>query len=604
MTSNSDRLSDINGVKIPLCGRPFQSKEPEPYHLNQNSQKLLDQKIYSFLEKGIVEFAEPEEGQFISNHFVKLKSDGDARVLFDLSDFNDFVPDEHFKMEDAETVKTMILPDSYMASLDWKDAYYSVKIHPSHRKYLRFYWNGKLMQYTCLPQGLKCAPRIFTKLTRVNLSVLREQGVKASNFIDDSFIIDKNLLATRRAVQKTVAISEFSGWVIHPEKSVLDPSQILQHLGFVFNSNNMTVKISDERANKIISLCKFIRVATERRRKITIRIFAKLIGCMVSTFTGNQYAKLLCRSCVNEKNINLAHNRGNFDAKMRVTNKSLAFIKVWENEAHLMNAPICRAPPSVFLESDASDISWGGVFRSKLPIHTRGSWDEFESDWHNNLKELKAACLVIMSFCKNMYDTHIKISIDNTTAVAYLHNQGGRKLYLNRLAQEIWTWARKQNNWITPVYLPGIFNKDADKQSRLKSDSSEYKLSDGMFSLICERFGNPTVDLFASRLNYKVENYYSYLFDPGASKTDAFSEPWNELLSYAFPPFNCVTRVIQKAKTEKSDLILVCPNWPGQVWYTDLIKTATKIIYFNSREVTHPWRTAPVKEYIAALLRF
>jgi hypothetical protein len=245
----------------------------------------------------------------------------------------------------------------------------------------------------------------------------------------------------------------------------------------------------------------------------------------------------------------------------------------------------------------------GGIFRSNfLPIKTRGSWDEHEYSWHNNEKELKAAGLVIMSFCKDMHNTHIKIDIDNTTAVIYLQKQGGRKYHLNKLAQEIWNWARKQNNWITPVYLPGIFNKDADTQSRLKSDTSEYKLSDNMFTQICETFGYPTVDLFASRLNWKIRTYFSYLYDPGATQIDAFSEPWLHCLSYAFPPFNCVGKVIQKARKEKANLILVCPNWPGQVWYTDLIQLATNLLYFHSREVTHAWRTAPVKEYIAALL--
>ena len=46
-----------------------------------------------------------------------------------------------------------------MASVDLKDAYYSVPIASEDRKFLKFEWKGDYYQYTCLPNGLACAPR-------------------------------------------------------------------------------------------------------------------------------------------------------------------------------------------------------------------------------------------------------------------------------------------------------------------------------------------------------------------------------------------------------------------------------------------------------------
>ena len=45
-----------------------------------------------------------------------------------------------------------------MASLDLKDAYYSVGVNPSHRKYLRFVWKNVLYQFTACPTGYPLAP--------------------------------------------------------------------------------------------------------------------------------------------------------------------------------------------------------------------------------------------------------------------------------------------------------------------------------------------------------------------------------------------------------------------------------------------------------------
>ena len=51
-----------------------------------------------------------------------------------------------------------------MVSIDLRDAYYTVPIHREHQKYLKFEFNRVLIQYTCLPNGLTSATRIFTKL--------------------------------------------------------------------------------------------------------------------------------------------------------------------------------------------------------------------------------------------------------------------------------------------------------------------------------------------------------------------------------------------------------------------------------------------------------
>ena len=69
-------------------------------------------------------------------------------------------------MDTSESAIRIIKPDCYMASIDLKDAYYTVAIAEEHQKYLKFLFDidRKLYQYTCLPNGLSSAPCIFTKL--------------------------------------------------------------------------------------------------------------------------------------------------------------------------------------------------------------------------------------------------------------------------------------------------------------------------------------------------------------------------------------------------------------------------------------------------------
>ena len=78
-----------------------------------------------------------------------------------------------------------------MASIDLNDAYFSVPIAKEHRKYLRFMWQNKVYEFTCLPFGLACAPCVFTKVMKPLVSSLRIMGHESCDYLDDSLLVDQ-----------------------------------------------------------------------------------------------------------------------------------------------------------------------------------------------------------------------------------------------------------------------------------------------------------------------------------------------------------------------------------------------------------------------------
>ena len=84
----------------------------------------------------------------------------------DLSNLNKYVVKEKFKMDTAESIRPLLAGARYAASLDLSDAYHHIPIHPSHRKYLRFMFHGKIYQYRALVMGLTTSPRIFTRVIK------------------------------------------------------------------------------------------------------------------------------------------------------------------------------------------------------------------------------------------------------------------------------------------------------------------------------------------------------------------------------------------------------------------------------------------------------
>ena len=99
----------------------------------------------------------------------------------------------------------------------------------------------------------------------------------------------------------------------------------------------------------------------------------------------------------------------------------------------------------------------------------------------------------------------LKLVFGNTTSVAYINHFGGcRSVRCNAIAQDIWAFCRLRSIWLTAAHLPGHLNVLADERSRLFDEKTEWKLNPCVFKHVVQRFGTPTIDLFASRLNFQL----------------------------------------------------------------------------------------------------
>ena len=78
-------------------------------------------------------------------------------MILNLEQLFSFVEYHHFKMDTLTTAIKMMRKGCYMASVDLKDAYYTVPIAAEHQKFLKFLWRGCMYKFTCLPNGLACA---------------------------------------------------------------------------------------------------------------------------------------------------------------------------------------------------------------------------------------------------------------------------------------------------------------------------------------------------------------------------------------------------------------------------------------------------------------
>lgn len=534
---------------------------------NQSELTIIDGEITKLLYKGVIQECSHSEGEFLSPIFLRLKKNKiDYRMILNLKDLNKSIVYKHFKMESLKSVLDLMTPGCFMASADIKDAYYTVPVAKEHQKYLRFMWRDKLYQYVCLPNGLSSAPRMFTKLLKPVFKLLREKGFLSSSYIDDVYLQGDTFEECHENARNTVKLLRDLGFVIQEEKSCLKPSQQLTYLGFYLDSQTMTVKLTNERVEKVVQACEKLLC----KPQCSIQNLAEVIGLMVSSFPGVEHGPLYYRSLDHDKTEALKQNKGNFFAVISLTETSRTELQWWVANLPKACKVISHGEPYITMQTDASSKGWGGVLGDQ---RAGGRWTPEEALHHINYLELLAILLSLKALCNSYTNTHIQVQCDNTTAVCYVNNMGGcRSIPCNSVTKQIWNCCLTNNNWLSATHLPGCENTEADTESRQFNDRTEWMLDPQVYQMITKKFGNPDIDIFASRLNKQCPRYASWRPDPEALFVDAFSVNWNNLFFYAFPPFSLIGRCLEKLQANQAEGILVVPLWTSQSWYPKLLR--------------------------------
>jgi len=569
ITSDIDILNIVSGCEIEFTNElPLGKPLPSEIKFSAIEDLIIGSKLNSFLTCKVIEQAVHSKDQFVSKIFIRPKRNGGHRLILDLSKLNNHVSYHKFKMESLKTALTLIEKDFYMASIDLKDAYYSVPIAPKFRKYLRFTWHGKLFQFTCLPNGLSSAPRTFTKLMRPVYSTLRSMGLLSTFYLDDSLLVGSTRAECVDNVNKTIELVQSLGFSVNFDKSCVNPSQSIEFLGFLIDSKKMNVCLSNEKKSKIIQLSEFF---TSYKSNFIIRDLASYIGTLVSSFPGVQYGPLHYRHLEMDKNFGLKFSKGNFDGTVQLSLRSLSEIRWWKCNVAGSFCPISRGEPDLVLYSDASLLGWGASLNG---VSTSGKWSLSEKTLHINALEMKAAENGLKHFCGEKQSVcHVRLMMDNTTAVSYVNCMGGMQSKIcNTISKSMWEWAISEEIWISAEFIPGSENVVADHASRVFHAPTEWALKFPVFRKVVDTLGSVDIDLFASKLNFKLTSYVSWKPDPQAFCTNAFSIDWNPLNFYAFPPFSVISQTVRKVADNRAEGIIIVPLWTTQPWFPVLMK--------------------------------
>ena len=245
------------GYHIPFARVPPLSQEPIPmpsYAPMSTKGVALEEVTRALISKGAVELAPLPSPGFYSRLFVVWKTSGSWCPVIDLSHLNRFLASSPFKMETIQSVLLSVRPGDWMVSIDLKEAYLQIPVHPESRQYLRFVVFGHVYQFRALCFGLASAPQVFTRVMAPVSSILHSMGIRLRRYLDDWLIQSSSWEAVLRDLRVVLDLCMELGIVVNPEKSNFVPSQKVLYLGTVLDSQTLVASPSPDHIARLLSL--------------------------------------------------------------------------------------------------------------------------------------------------------------------------------------------------------------------------------------------------------------------------------------------------------------------------------------------------------------
>ncbi|CEP08910.1 hypothetical protein, partial, partial [Parasitella parasitica] len=341
----------------------------------------------------------------------------------------------------------MIQKNDYLLSIDLSDAFLHIALHPDSRRFLRLKWRSQVYQYSTAAFGLATIPFIFTKICRPILEWARSQGMRISAYLDDWILVAKTKEQALQQGKQVVEQLQKLGWIVNFKKSVLQPTQQLEHLGFSLNTKTMQASLPPK---KLRDLRRSIKQILDHPQRQTPRVLHSITMRIQAATFAIFPARLYTRHLLYYKNQTVKSDK-DWDLPVAMDQASLEELQWWYHNLKKWNGrSFLPTTPTETVYVDASNTGWGCSWKHQK---ASGYWTHEEASQSINWRELAAAFFALKTFQIPTNST-ILIRTDNTTSLSYINNHGGtRSLPMLELATQVWNWCIQHNIMIQAQHI-------------------------------------------------------------------------------------------------------------------------------------------------------
>ena len=223
------------GYCLPFLSAPPLSNVPIPmpsFSPTSIEGAALEEVPLGLIAKVAVELAPLPSPGFYSHLFVVWKTSGSWRPVIDLSHFIRFVDVSPFQMGTFQSVLLSVRQGDWMASIDLKEAYLQVPVHPASCHFLRFMFRDTVYQFKALCFDLSTAPQVFTRVIAPVSAILHSMGIRMRRYLDYWLV---------QSLSRESLLRD------------LHPSQVVQYLGVIIASTSFRASPSEEHISRLHS---------------------------------------------------------------------------------------------------------------------------------------------------------------------------------------------------------------------------------------------------------------------------------------------------------------------------------------------------------------
>ncbi len=574
---------------------------PAPAHQEQEIQEILQQ----YSDVGIVRNAKrPQHRTTCLGQFATPKKGGDWRLVVDWRHLNKIMKEETVptKFPTLQDIRSLIQKEWWMASIDLKDAYNHLRWSDSVQDRI---WtqtpSGEEYCWKGLGFGCKLAPRVFQLTLRAALAPLQREGIIAVNYLDDIFVTAESAEECRVKTQIIVNHLTQLGFLISEKKSQLQPTQVLEYLGMIWNTREMTMVIGQRKRDAIRKQIQQI----VRKKNGQVRAMASLVGKLIAAVPAlGEHMKSTLKPIYTWIQKYQASRGWNGRAPLNNTVKRI-LRKIREMIPKWNGNPIHLQHPKLIITCDASETGWGAWSNQG---HTAwGYWRKDQQEKHITYLETLCATMALSMWTQDLFKETVLVRTDNTCAQHYLKGmKGGRRPQINKLVTNLGKQLKRKEIHVTTTHIPGLVNTRADWMSRKGKDVADWTLHHHILQGIQKRLGfYPTLDGCATARNCRFNKFISRWDQPGAFLTDFFNLDQISLgieLLYINPPWSIIARILHHLRLHRLRALIVLPMWTTKEWWPNFLQMATSKIlllpqtslYTDSSNVSHPhprWRS-------------
>ena len=218
----------------------------------------------------------------------KKHQPGKWRLIVDLSSpkgasINDFIDPSlcslsYASVDNAAAYVFEAGRGTLLAKLDIKSAYRNVPVYPGDRHLLGIHWQERTFVDTCLPFGLRSAPKLFNAIADALEWVIVNQGGSLVEFIVhylDDFLFGghPNSDSCCRVLDLALCLCQVMGFPAMREK-IVGPATVIDFLGFVIDTTAMEIRLPSEKLSRI----KVMIQSWRSRKSCSKRELLSLIG--------------------------------------------------------------------------------------------------------------------------------------------------------------------------------------------------------------------------------------------------------------------------------------------------------------------------------------